>query len=1397
MFEEYFDDTRSLLELKSFNQKWGDGWDCCDFVERRPKEDVERCQEAVKSIIRSVVAPAFDAKWESYQPHQNLLDNLAGCMKQDQRLKGEEPQSAIEGTSNSNISLRVRALLNLATRHGEYFHNVLKDTVLVSNGEYQRGPRKLSSRILEKAKDDYDGDVSRVVDVERGTGIYDSSDDLAKAVITISNLCNNNFSVVRIKKSFSKTSHYRDVKFNIRIKGLVGELKLCLRNMDQWNKKTHNVYRIERVIMNKKPKAAPHHGLASVPALRFTRDDGVSIADGDCLEDLQKKLESVLPEGCTFTGGYLSNNTVNVYLGVTNIASFAKLRDTIILPNNKFDLALAPFRVDTGAFIDLYAINLMKFVKLTSHQEEQLKNIRGAKVALLLAPAGTGKTFVAIQCMLEAIQDGDHVLFAAPTLSLVLFVVRWLVLASGKHVERILDKVRVLIDKNGWEFANGPLRVIVVDNDGRQSFTVEKPIDVVPSYAIVVVDEAHHVVGDVALQEQLQKIKTKKYLFLGDVSQSIAKEEFTEDRIQIFLDLPNSQTIVVAKLTEVVRSTKRIVAGASLFQLTSASKTETKTHASSEGFPLVPHLFAPVSADEQFKTYAFNIVQALKKMKKNLNDVNLDDRVMIICPDDNFVEELRLPLLEELRSQMNEQYNLVSALHASAALPLPPSINITDHPCWLVVDSIDKVDGLERLVVIATGLDKSIQETEGDIHTRSALYRALTRAQLAVAVVNEHVQDSFLEFLRGVKFNDDDFNEKKVKLQLSSTDADDIQAKAVKKTSAIEISRDKKSISRREIFKNISIKISSYKESRKSIQISRRENSSKPNESRLKKAVSKVIRKIIRNKNTIHLTSQGIWDTRETAEITLKNYVPKFMPLSSEMSLKDFRLSTSNGLDLSKELTKKRVACITLDNKKIGEADVTTLADALKINTSVTSIDLNFNKIGGAGAMVLAEAIKVNTGITSIELQCNDIDDAGAIALAWALKVNMTMTSIDLSSNRIGDAGITALAEALKVNATVTRIDLCQNRIGDEGATVLAEALKKNASLISIDLDQNKIGDEGATMLAEALKENRKMNSIGLSSNKIGDEGATMLAEALKENRKMNSIGLSSNKIGVAGVTALAKALKINTSITSIDLSFNKIGDTGATVLAEALKGNTAINSIDLSSNGIGDAGAMVLAKAIVVNTSMTIIGLTFNKIGAAGATAMAEALVVNLSMTRIDLSSNRIGDVGATAFAEALKVNTSMTRIELSSNKIGDAGATAFAEALKVNTSMTRIGLSSNKINGAGAIAFAEALKVNTSMTSINLISNKIGDVGAMALAKALKVNTSMTSISLISNKIGDVGATALAKALKVNTTLINMSLFSKTNAVKSEELMVIATLINMNEFDDIYSRDCAMSHV
>ena len=110
-----------------------------------------------------------------------------------------------------------------------------------------------------------------------------------------------------------------------------------------------------------------------------------------------------------------------------------------------------------------------------------------------------------------------------------------------------------------------------------------------------------------------------------------------------------------------------------------------------------------------------------------------------------------------------------------------------------------------------------------------------------------------------------------------------------------------------------------------------------------------------------------------------------------------------------------------------------TLAEALHVNTSMTSLKLAdnemFGKKGKSGIQAFADAVGNNTTLTALDISKTGLSPKDAPIIAEALSVNTSLTSINLSSNRLcakysdgsgyDPTGIQAIAHALSVSTSM------------------------------------------------------------------------------------------------------------------------------------------------------------------------------------------------------------------------------------------------------------------------------------------------------------------------------------------------------------------------------------------
>ena len=424
--------------------------------------------------------------------------------------------------------------------------------------------------------------------------------------------------------------------------------------------------------------------------------------------------------------------------------------------------------IDKTCFCQSYERQLLRSGKLTNHQEEKFQEIkqaqRSSSTVHLSAVAGAGKTFIAVQLVLETFQQNPsgHVLLIAPCISLCFLFVVWL---GRRAKEENLDFDRLL--KRLVVVSKPYDRLMTLEVDGAR---IKASDSVTTEFLLEVCDEAQDVYIDVGFDAKngamshpvLKELKSHSKLHLSSHSQSST----LSDRYRHSVDVT---------LTEVVRSTQRIVAGAATF-LASASEKQDLRSICPAGPPVKTFIFKPTQEMEETHVaydhdYVKSTVAAIWYVIHAYAGLNLHQRLAVIVPDAAFLEWFKPSLLKELGSRIPARSFCCESFEKSlSCLPsdlLPKQRDISkeesdqsDETEMLVVDEIDNSKGLESLIVICVGLDARIVGTQAETAaTRARLYRGITRAQVQCIVVNEYLQGGWLEFLGLLRFEEETFVE--------------------------------------------------------------------------------------------------------------------------------------------------------------------------------------------------------------------------------------------------------------------------------------------------------------------------------------------------------------------------------------------------------------------------------------------------------------------------------------------------------------------------------------------------------------------------------------------------------------------------------------------------------------
>ena len=482
--------------------------------------------------------------------------------------------------------------------------------------------------------------------------------------------------------------------------------------------------------------------------------------------------DSILPNG---------TDCLQAEIQVETVEAMQELRNAIL--NHNFEISLnqellarqhgtLQLCVNKTHFCESYEQQLLSISKLTRHQAEKYKEIKEtgklSTAVHLSSVAGAGKTFLAVELMIDAVKQNSsgQVLFVAPSASLCLHFLRWLGRRAAREkfdFEGLLDRVLVMIP---------PYKCLM------KCCIKDKSIDLIPclpasdpakqSLLLQIIDEAQDVFFDNVHHDFLHSISSgcKRQLLLSSQCQcsSVPQELF-----------PGIPTI---RLTEVIRSTQRIVAGAAVFH--SAARVKEDLKSVCPGGPPVKTLIfnRPANIDSvdrrvPYDVYVQKTVAGIWHVVRSYAGLSLHNRLGLLVPNDEFLQQFKQLLDLALKEHFPmRDFELVTYEKSLSILPpdLQAGLAVDDKGGqsemnemseMIILDHMENSKGLENLIVMCIGLDEPIGTQSETAATRARLYRGITRAQVQAIVINEHISGGWLEFLGFLKYEPAKFEESK------------------------------------------------------------------------------------------------------------------------------------------------------------------------------------------------------------------------------------------------------------------------------------------------------------------------------------------------------------------------------------------------------------------------------------------------------------------------------------------------------------------------------------------------------------------------------------------------------------------------------------------------------------
>jgi len=202
----------------------------------------------------------------------------------------------------------------------------------------------------------------------------------------------------------------------------------------------------------------------------------------------------------------------------------------------------------------------------------------------------------------------------------------------------------------------------------------------------------------------------------------------------------------------------------------------------------------------------------------------------------------------------------------------------------------------------------------------------------------------------------------------------------------------------------------------------------------------------------------------------------------------------------------------------------------------MTTIDLVQLQFSADDIAQLANTSHVHT----VSYRNHPIANERLVALADALKLNTTITAVDMRDTNMSDSECELLADALAVNSTVTKVDLGGSvQRFENSAPALARMLCINSTIEKLYFQSADLGDVFCAQLCAAMSHNSSCRVLDLAWNHMSDNGAKALSNAMMINSTLEKINVSCNDITYNGLTALATALRVNTTIYQMNIQLN------------------------------------------------------------------------------------------------------------------------------------------------------------------------------------------------------------------------------------------------------------------
>ena len=255
---------------------------------------------------------------------------------------------------------------------------------------------------------------------------------------------------------------------------------------------------------------------------------------------------------------------------------------------------------------------------------------------------------------------------------------------------------------------------------------------------------------------------------------------------------------------------------------------------------------------------------------------------------------------------------------------------------------------------------------------------------------------------------------------------------------------------------------------------------------------------------------------------------------TSNENLKNFDLSYNNKMNISllkHVLDLKNISQLNIQSNKIGDKNISIIVKYIKDNNiRIKVLKMQSNCIGLEGSNGIAELLKSNKYLTSINLAGNPLGYKGVKKICNAIESYPNeLEELLLNFTQCNNYCSKDIYNMLINNNKLKVISLIGNFLNNEGIDIILSSLRINNSLKELSIGENRnINAKGFENLPSYLRFNNNLISLEIKSSRLNDDILRDISKTLKNNKKIIILNLIDNKFGYLAIMKFGLYIKKN-----------------------------------------------------------------------------------------------------------------------------------------------------------------------------------------------------------------------------------------------------------------------------